>query len=392
MTDPECRPDADPRDGSEGDGGDETPIDENERVNSTSADSSSGDAGDSTDGDSTDGDSDAPPIQLSRRRLFLGGTGGLVGVGAARAIYNTVLGYGEFGMGTNLLDQDLDPLVGERLEPSYDEAYAGARVWLADDGVVAVADDGDGSGYLRFDDADAEDAAAFDAELGLNGRLEALFVDAAALAADDYTLEYSQPAQFFDRLEAAEADARPEAVTAMRATWDRRVDPEVVEAFAGVDPTDTRALVHGLVEGFRAHTTYDVPRYVAGSIEDNVIFGAADLRARFEDDVDFESLAEADGTGIFCWELVHRSMEALHAVGAREQTVPVATCYVSDRRHKHAYTGVVSAVRRDGELRLPMTFVDYTYTTLYDDVRLTGVLGEGLAAYDSRHRADEIYW
>jgi hypothetical protein len=50
------------------------------------------------------------------------------------------------------------------------------------------------------------------------------------------------------------------------------------------------------------------------------------------------------------------------------------------------------AIRVGGELRFPMTFVDYTHTTLYDDVGLTGVLGEGLAAYDDGHRADEIYW
>jgi hypothetical protein len=197
-------------------------------------------------------------------------------------------------------------------------------------------------------------------------------------------------AAFFDRVEAA--DPRPGIVTAIREKRDRIVDPDVVERFAGANPRNPAALVDGLTEGFREHTQYDVARYLAGSIEDNVIFGAADLRQYFEEDVDFEALLESDTTGIFCWELVFRSIEALQSVRPVRQSIPVAACYVSDRRHKHAFTGIVSAIRVDGALRLPMTFVDYTHSTLYDDVRLTGVLGEGLAAYNDGHRADEIWW
>jgi hypothetical protein len=39
-----------------------------------------------------------------------------------------------------------------------------------------------------------------------------------------------------------------------------------------------------------------------------------------------------------------------------------------------------------------MTFVDYTHTTLYDALDLTGIMGRGLAAYDDRHRATDVFW
>jgi len=343
-----------------------------------------------TDSERTDGEPDDPRSEdtngVTRRRLLLGGGGTIAAVGGGRAAYNTVLGYGHFGMGTNLREQQLEPLVTDRLSVVYDERIEGTRVSYEDSAVVVGSDSG-----TRFPlGTDRSDVAAYDSSIGAEGRLEDLFTDLAAFHRGEYTFEFSQPEEFFERV--GEANARPEVVTAIRSARDRTTDPDVVERFAEADPTDVSELVDGLVEGFRRHTNYDVPRYLAGSIEDNVVFGVHDLRKYFEDDVDFESLIEADGTGIFCWELVFRSIEALHAVSPVEQTVPVAACYVSDRRHKHAYTGVISAIREDGELRFPMTFLDYTYSTLYDDLRLTSIRGEGLAAYDTGHRADEIYY
>lgn len=323
------------------------------------------------------------------RRQFLAGAGGTVAaVGGGRAIYNTMLGYGHFGLGTNLLEQDLAPLFDEHLVASYDESFDDVRVWLDDDG-VGVETDGSNR-ILGFEATDGErEARRLDDELGLEGRIEGILEDGDALRADEYTFEFHEPAAFFERLE--DATFRPDAVAAIRGRFDRAVDPDIVETFAGTDPADPEAVIYGLKEGFREHASYDVPRYAAGSVEDNVIFGAYDLRQHFTSPVDFESLLAADSTGMFCWEFVYRSMEALQALAPWGQTVPVAACYVSDRRHKHAYTGVVSAIEDDG-LRLPTTFVDYTYSTLYDDLRLTWLLGEGLEAYDSRHRADTIYW
>jgi hypothetical protein len=324
---------------------------------------------------------------ITRRRMLFGGAGGLAAVGGGRAIYNTSLGYGEFGMGTNLLRQDLAPLLTERLSTEYDGAIAGARVRF-EGSTIAVGENDEN--VLSVAEDDRSDAAEVDRKIGSDGRLEELFVDLAAFQAGEYAFEFHEPEAFFERF--AEVDARPGIVAAIRGDRDRTIDPDVVERFAGADPADPPTLVEGLVSGFREHTSYDVPRYVAGSIEDNVLFGAYDLRQYFEGDVGFEALLESDDTGIFCWELVFRSMEALQSVSPVDQTIPIATCYVSDVRHKHAFTGVLGAIREDGELRLPTTFLDYTHSTLYDDFHLTALLGEGLAAYNSGHRADEIFW
>ena len=324
---------------------------------------------------------------VSRRRFLAGAGATLGGVGAAKAIHNTTLGYGQFGMGTNLHEQDLTSVVSERLQPVYDETFDGTRLRLVENGVTAW--NADGTHRLDFT-TDLDEVRELDAEIGLGGRLTALFVDGRALSAGDYTFEFSQPEPFFERV--AASDVRPDAVAAIRGGRDRAVDKGIVERFADADPANVEALVDGLVTGFREHAGYDIPRYLAGSVEDNVVFGTVDLRKHFEGEVTFEAILENDGTGLFCWELVHRSMDALQAVGPWDQTVPVATCYVSDRRHKHAFTGVASAVREGGDLVFPMTFLDYTHSTLYDDLHLTGVTGEGLAAYTDGHRADEVFW
>ena len=319
------------------------------------------------------------------RRQFLAGAGGTaVGVGTIRAVDNVILGYGELGYGTNLKQQDLSAVLTENLDPSYDERVAGTRVRLDDGGVVA------GDRRLEFGADGREAARELDAELGADGRLAELFVDARDLAAGAYEMAFSQPTPFFERVRAA--GGRPDLVAALRGRKDRQVDPELVREFAGADPARPAALTEALVEAFREQASYDIPRYAAGSIEDNVIFGAADLRRHFETDVSFDAITSREETGLFCWELVVRSQEALESVGPWAQRVPVATCYVRDRRHKHAYTGVASAVREDGDLVVPVTFVDYTHSTLYDDLNLTPVMGRGLAAYDDRHRATAAFW
>ena len=84
---------------------------------------------------------------------------------------------------------------------------------------------------------------------------------------------------------------------------------------------------------------------------------------------------------------------------------------VTDARHKHVYTGLATVVREGayggdggaggggsggeragGDLVVPMTFLDYMHSTQYDDLHLRGVLGEGVNAYDRRHRTDDVYW
>lgn len=326
--------------------------------------------------------------EVTRRQAIAGAGGVLSGVGALRVLDNVVLGYGELGNGTNLREQDLAALATENLPMAYDEQVGGHRVRVTGDEVVVGTGSGDRRLALDTDDRGA--ASDLDADLGLDGRLAALYADARDLRVGAFGMAFSQPAAFFRRLR--EADARPDAVAAIRGQGDRVADPDIVERFADAPPTRPERLAEALVAAFREHASYDIPRYAAGSVEDNVIFGAADLRGHFENEVTFEAMLERDDAGLFCWELAVRSIEALQAVAPWDQSVPVAACYVRDRRHKHAYTGVASVVREDGDLVVPMTFLDYTHSTLYDDLHVTPITGRGLAAYDARHRATHVYW
>ncbi|WP_254768627.1 hypothetical protein [Salinilacihabitans rarus] len=330
-----------------------------------------------------------PDGSLTRRRLLAGAGGGLASVGGGVATYNVFLGYDRF-TGTNLHVQDLDPLVSEHLRPSGETVATvdGYRIELDGDAVAVVDGDERVATVDPATDSPAE-AAAVDDDLGFDdGPLEALVADLGALDAGEFEFVYDDYEPFFDLV--ATGDDRPYTVSALRGR--RTADPATVEAFTGADPTEPKAVVEGLVGGFREHTSYDVPRYVAGSVEDNVVFGAWDLRRHFESPTDFESIVEGENTGLFCYELTRRSVEALQAVPAREQTTPVFAGYVKDSRHKHVYTIVASAIREDGDLVVPVTFVDYTHSTLYDDLRLRRVLGEGLEAYNDRHRATAIDW
>ena len=305
------------------------------------------------------------------------------------AVDNVLLGYGTL-LGTNLVDQAasgaLARIADADLRPGRGTRYGleGAAVTLRGDAVqVEASEVGD---VLR---PAAGLDAGWAADAGLPGPLAGLVADLGALAREEHTFEFYGVDGFFDRV--AGATHRPLATDAIR-RWPA-TEPALVGEFVEADPAEPRSVLSGLVDGCRTHTHYDASRYVAGSIQDNVIFGAADLRAPFQDPVDFGSLlASDDKVGLFCYEFTHRSLEALHAVPAMEQTVPVAGARVWDQRHKHVYTAVASVVRDDGDLVVPMTFVDYTHTTLYHDARLRGLLGEGFEAFNPRHRATVVHW
>ncbi|MCU4742246.1 hypothetical protein [Natronoglomus mannanivorans] len=352
-------------------------------------------------------------MDLTRRQLLAGAVGGTAAVGGGRAIYNVFLGYDRF-TGTNLLRQDLDPMVASGFRPS--EAHVatvdGYRI-EQHDGVLSVADDSDTESepLETLDPAtdDPADAAAVDAELGLSdGPLEELVADLSAIESGNVRFVYDSYPAFFDLI--AEHDARPYTVSAVRGYRD--TDPDLVADFTGADPHDPEAVVEGLVDGFREHTNYDIERYLAGSVEDNVLFGARDLRQHFESETDFEAILAGEDTGLFCYELTRRSVDALQAVPAPDQTAPVVGGFVKNDRHKHVYTIVASVVRGragedgdgngdevedededgTGDLIVPVTFLDYTHSTLYDDLRMRRILGDGLDAYDDGHRATGIHW
>ncbi|WP_435347187.1 hypothetical protein [Haloarchaeobius sp. HRN-SO-5] len=330
------------------------------------------------------------------RRRALGAIGGLGGIGAAKAVDNVLLGYG-IVEGTNLVDMDLAPVVGERLRPRPTGTSVGEYDLRIESGVAHLTGDGVDERVVLPGTTRA-DAAAIDDRLGVD-LFEPLVVDDEALApmvtanaadVEGVRFEFSTYEPFFERVRSG--NARPSAVARLRENHYDRIEPVTVQRFSTADPTDPEAVVDGLVGAFRDYSNYDIPRYAAGSVEDNVLLGSVDLRQYFESPTSFEALEAGENSGLFCYEFVYRSIEALHAAPAFAQTTPVFAGYVHDRRHKHAYTAIGSVLREDGDLVVPMTFVDYTHSTLYDDLRLRGVMGRGLEAYNDRHYATDVYW
>lgn len=327
-------------------------------------------------------------MDLTRRQVLAGVAGGTAALGGGVATYNVVLGYDPV-TGTNLRRQALDAIVAADIRPTDGDLGAVGGYRLAIDRGDIVVSDGASPVASIAPTADVAEAAALDDELTFDGSpLADLVADLSAIDAGEVTFTYANYADFFEQLSAQAV--RPRTVAALRnGRW---ANPATVAAVTDADPTDPLAIVEGLADGFREHTRYDLPRYLAGSIEDNVIFGRRDLRRHFESSTDFEAILAGEDTGLFCYDLVFRSIEALHAVSAHEQTPPVFAGYVHNERHKHAFTAIASVYRSADGLVVPVTFVDYTRSTLYDDLRLRWLLGEGLEAYTTRQRATEIYW
>lgn len=328
-------------------------------------------------------------MDLSRRQVIVGAAGGTGLLAGARATQNVVLGYGRL-TGTNLKQQELEPLVLDGFEPHDGPITTGEGPSIAvRDGDLLLPPEGPDRRQVHPDETTPGRAAEIERELDLPaGSMTEPVADLSAVGRGDVQLEVHPYPAFFARV--GSARARPYTVGALRGP--RRGDRAAVERVVDADPADTSRLVEALAAGLREHTSYDLARYVAGSIEDNVLFGLLDLRQRFESPTDYGAIAADEDSGLFCYELVYRSIEAFHAVDAPDQAVPVLAGYVHNRRHKHAYTILASVVREAGELVVPVTFVDYTRSTLYDDLNLRGVLGEGLDAYTDRQRVTSIHW
>ncbi|WP_066146059.1 hypothetical protein [Haladaptatus sp. R4] len=332
--------------------------------------------------------SSATEKDLTRRQLLsLLGGGGVV-VGGGKAVDNVFIGYGVL-VGTNLHDQDLEKLARARLNSSpFDTTISGTRIRLTDD-AVRVSNGNDQRTVPLSTSSDV--ATKADADLEIDGHpVENLVTDLKDVKAGSFEFEFMDFEPFFDRVRTGEN--HPFTVEALRGNRFSQVSPSAIEEFSGASPKRPKSVLEGLVSGFRKHTYYDIPRYVAGSVEDNVLFGTVDLRQYFKSPITYEALESGENAGMFCYEFTWRSIEALHSVPAYQQRVPVMGAMVYDDRHKHVYTGVASVVRRNGKLVIPMTFVDYTHSTLYDDLHLRWLLGRGMRAYDDRHRATEIRW
>ena len=311
--------------------------------------------------------------------------------GAGKAADNVLLGYGAL-VGTNLVEQDLAAQVGQRFGPHPTTFDVGDHAVTLGRGRIEVTDaDENRVEVLHVTESTPERAATIDDEHGLDGGpLEQLVADLQAIRAGAFSFEFSRAPAFFERLDAS--NHRPFTVGAVRGPAFDGVAPETIREFADVEPANTAALAEGIATGFREYTGYDTPQYVAGSIEDNVLLGAIDLREYFRSPTSYDAILSGRVSGLFCYHFTYRSIEAFHAVAPHRQTAPVVGAVVTDARHKHVYTGLASVVREDGELVVPMTFVDYMHSTQYDDFGLRGVLGEGIEAYDRRHRTDGVYW
>lgn len=328
---------------------------------------------------------------LSRREVLALAGGGIGALAAGKAVDNVLIGYGDV-VGTNLLEQDLAFLASQHVLNGTGRLDVANGQLLAWDTTLRGKTNGTTVFTVDVTDVSQDVLRRLDREHGFEGAVVRAGRDLRDLARGNAEWTFSTTEPFFDRVQTAHADGdvRPATVGVLRSHLTASSD--LVERFTGADPARLEAVVHGLIDGFREHAPYDAPRYVAGSVEDNVLLGALDLRRYFEEDVDFATLLREDGTGLFCYEYTNRSIEALQAVSPFAQRAPVFAGSVHDRRHKHVYTVIASAIREDGQLVLPATFVDYTHTTLYAQLGLRGLLGEGLEAYNDRHRATAIYW
>ncbi len=332
-------------------------------------------------------------LGTTRRGLLarLAGAGAVAG--GAKAVDNVLIGYGVL-VGTNLRAQDLGPLFTEYLSPT-DRTYplADGRTLAYADDRLAVRADGERVAALDVGAATPAEASGFDARHDLPGAVgpaEQLTSDLGAVRDGDLVVEGLALPAFFER--ARTASTRPFSVGTLRGPFFDGATPATVARAIGADPADPPAVVAALAETFRTETDYDLPRYAAGSVEDNVLGGAVDLRQFFETDVDYDAIATDGDVGLFCYEYARRANEAFHAVAPNRQSLPVASAEVLDDRHKHVYTALTTLVREGGDLRLLATFLDYTHVALYDDLYARGLLGDGLEAYNDRHRATEIRW
>lgn len=333
------------------------------------------------DGD-RDSNASAPVADLSRRSVLRLVGAGAIGAGAARVIYE----YTGFGTvtGTNLTEQRLGAIARRNLGPSPFALRLPNRRLVLDGRSIELRDE---TGE-RVDAVSIADGESVDSDR-LEEPLSELAADLRAIDEGEFAFEFSGCDEFFQRLR--DARPRPFTVAALRGRRFRRPSRETVRRFAGVDPSDPASLVTGLAEEFGERTHFDYTRLVAESVQENLLIGAVPIKERFREPTHLDAIL--DGTsGLYCYEYMLRSIEAFHAVAPHRQTVPVFGAIVLDPRHNHAYTGLASVVRENGEVRIPMTFLDYYYSTLFDNLGLQGRFGEGADAYNEYHRAANIHY
>jgi hypothetical protein len=327
-------------------------------------------------------------IDPDRRRVLGAAAAGGLGLSGAKAVDNVLIGYGPL-VGENLHTQDLAGLASEGLfSGRRTTVVEGTRIDLFRGRLTVFRNDRPVAGF-EVAETTLTEAADLDAELGLPGVLGQVVRDVRELTAGTAPFVFGDLGETFERARAAEP--RP-YTTALIRGGSFGADPSAVAKFAGVSPADPEATLRTLTGAFRERTDYDVVRYLAGAVQFNLLANWVKMREPFENPVDWDALAAEGDVGLFCNEYAKRSVEALHSVAPWTQDPPVAGALVYDTRHRHVYTMAASVVREGGMLVVPATFLDYMHSTLYHDYGLTTLTGEGLEAYDRRHRATGIGW
>lgn len=335
--------------------------------------------------DERDGGSEGNRTTPSRRRVLKLLGGGILAASAARIGYE-VTGYGTIS-GTNLTEQRLEPLARETLRPrSFDLGVQDGRL-IFDGEVLAYEEDGRTRASVAVRESTPDAAADAGDEHGVGAPFRELTADIGAIAAGDLEFEFSGVEAFFERIDAARP--RPFTVAALRGDEYDPPKPETLREFAGSGPGDPASLVTGLAAGFRDHAHFDVARWVVLNTEDHVLLNTVPLSQFVSDPTGFEELTSGS-TGLYCWGYTLRSIEAFHAAPPHEQSPPVFGAVVTDDRHNHMYTGLASVVRDGDSLVAPMTFIDYSHSTMYDSYGLRWALGPGVDAYNEHHRASGI--
>lgn len=311
-----------------------------------------------------------------KRREMMWRTGqGAIALGIAKTLHNTVVGYGQFGIGSNLISQDLEAIASAKF-PSFRRR----RYSQIDNNAVRVR-----SGIAEYED-DGEWREARDAD---HAAIRSFDRDVRTVTTGDFSFRFCDLQSFFEDIDPD--SVRPAIVELLRGR--AGADPETIMSLTSASLHDAEALVYGLADIFREQTRYDIPRYLAGAVDDNLLPVDANLREPFRPTVDFETLAsQSTPIGLFCTEYTRLANAAVHSIPAVEQSPPIFGLTVRNARHKHVYNGFGTVVSHQDEMVLPITFADYTDSTLVDDFRLRKFVGERVNAFDTSHRADEIWW
>lgn len=316
---------------------------------------------------------------MNRRQLLSAGARAGAALGIAKGITNTVVGYGHLGFGEHLAEQPLAELAEED-RPTFEAFRHSVDGWdfRGHQHTIEVRPRGGSWSPATERELPADIAVSVDRVRALrDGR---------------FAYRFLPRPDFFALIDDPDHDLCPAVVAALRGRNRAAPDPAAVRSFAGCEPDAVAALVQGLADGFARTTRYDVGRYAVGAVEDNLLPFKTGLRARLRPELSFTSLNEDDQTSMFCGEYAVLANRAFAAVDPAAQTPPVTGLRVVNRRHKHVYNGLASAIATPDGLVVPVTFVDYTDATMYADVRLDGMIEDPINAYDTHHRADRILW